>query len=104
MQIISEGTDETSDLKEAVRLLTESSKVFILGFGFHPTNIRRLRLDLLTHHQMKCTTHDLPADRRKLLDRYSTLAQPVHSTFPHRPQSGWFDGTIDEFIQKVGLT
>jgi hypothetical protein len=104
IQIISEGMDDTERFEEARRLLGESSKVFILGFGFHPTNLKRLKLELLTRHQLKCTTHELGADRRKSLDRYPGLTRPVDSGFPHRSQFGWFDGRIDEFIQKVGLT
>ncbi|MBN2129634.1 MAG: hypothetical protein JW741_09060 [Sedimentisphaerales bacterium] len=104
IQIISENIDQTDRLKEATALLRESSRVFLLGFGFHPTNLRRLRLDTLTRHQLKCTTHKLAADRYKLLDGYNGLTSPISPAAPHRAPSGWFDGTIDEFIQKVGLT
>ncbi len=104
IQIISEGVDETDKIGEAVRLLGESSKVFILGFGFHPTNLRRLKLESLASHQVWCTTEGLAADRRKQLDRCPGLNMRVDAICPHQSLSGWFDGKIDEFIQKVGLT
>lgn len=104
IQIISEGTDETDRLKEIVKLLGESSKVFILGFGFHRTNLRRLKLESLMHGQVKCTIHNLAADRRKQLDKCPGLNMRVDPMWPHQSPSGWFDGKIDKFIQKVGLT
>jgi hypothetical protein len=104
IQIISEDIDETDKLKQAVRLLQESSKVFILGFGFHPTNLRRLKLTLFKGYQLKCTTYKLTADRYKLLDKYCGITSMIDSNLPYLSTFGWFDGTIDEFIQKVGLT
>jgi len=103
IQIISEGIDDTEKLEQARRLLRESSKVFILGFGFHPTNLRRLKLESLTCHQLKCTTHELSADRYRLLAGCPGLTQRIDAAFPHLSDFGWFDGKIDEFIQKVGL-
>lgn len=104
IQIISENVDRSDTLNEAVKLLKGSSKVFILGFGFHPTNIRRLQLESLTQHQVKCTTHNLPADRFKLLETCPGLTTPINSKFGYQFKSGWFDGKIDEFIHKVGLS
>jgi hypothetical protein len=103
IQIISEGIDETDRLREAVRLLMESSRVFILGFGFHPANLRRLRLESLARHQVWCTTDGLAADRRKQLDKCPGLNMRVDPAWSHQSPSGCFDGKIDEFIQKVGL-
>jgi hypothetical protein len=105
IQIISESVDETDRLKEAVGLLRESARVFMLGFGVHPTNLRRLKLETLIKAQViRCTTHNLPAHRRRLLDRYSGLADDIDMRVPHRARSGCFNGTIDEFLQRVGLT
>jgi hypothetical protein len=104
IQIISEGTDDSDDLKEAVTLLGESSRVFILGFGFHPTNVRRLRLESLTRQIIKCTTAGLAADRRRQLERYPGLNMRLDPIWAHHSLPGCFDGEIDEFIQKAGLT
>ncbi len=42
IRIISEGRDDSPELQEARNAISEAERVFFLGFGFHPDNMRRL--------------------------------------------------------------
>lgn len=43
LKIISEGNINTEELQQAVRLMYESSYIYILGFGYHDENLKKLQ-------------------------------------------------------------
>ena len=45
IKIIHEATDDTPEFVEARKYLKDAIRIFFFGFGFHPTNCRRLKLD-----------------------------------------------------------
>lgn len=42
--VISESQDRSPEFERAIELLAQPAMIFFLGFGYHPTNIRRLRM------------------------------------------------------------
>lgn len=44
MKIIHESEDQTPEFDEGVKLLEKAERIYFLGFGYHPTNVRRLRV------------------------------------------------------------
>ncbi len=44
MKIIHESEDDTPEFNQAASLLEQSERIYFLGFGYHPTNVRRLRV------------------------------------------------------------
>lgn len=44
IKIISENMDNTPDFQMARRCLQQAERIFFFGFGYHPTNLRRLGL------------------------------------------------------------
>lgn len=44
MKIIHESTDRTAEFDQGVELLEKAERIYFLGFGYHPTNVRRLRV------------------------------------------------------------
>jgi hypothetical protein len=45
--VISEGQDESPEFNQAFELMSKAKNVYFLGFGYHPTNLRRLQIDKL---------------------------------------------------------
>jgi hypothetical protein len=45
IKIVHESTDESAEIRRAHDLLRASARVIFLGFGYHPTNVRRLKLE-----------------------------------------------------------
>ncbi len=56
IKIIHEGTADTSEFVQArdILLNSQEQQVFFLGFGFHPTNMKRLEMEKI--HQSSITT------------------------------------------------
>lgn len=44
MKIMHESEDQTPEFDEGVELLEKAERICFLGFGYHPTNVRRLRV------------------------------------------------------------
>ena len=44
MKIIHESEDQTPEFDQGVELLEQAECIYFLGFGYHPTNVRRLRV------------------------------------------------------------
>lgn len=47
IKIIPENTDDTEEFLIARKLLQESAHIYFLGFGYHPTNMKRLKFPLI---------------------------------------------------------
>ena len=44
MKIIHESKDQTAEFDQSVNVLEQAECIYFLGFGYHPTNVRRLRV------------------------------------------------------------
>ncbi len=104
IKIIHEDIGSTPDFLQAFELLRAAEKIFFLGFGFHPVNTARLRLERLDHPFVQCTTYGLAADRRKFLESFRT--RKGNALFCSMMGTGYevrHNKTIHQFIQDVGL-
>jgi len=104
IRIIPEEMDDTPEFIKARELLQNAKKIFFLGFGFHPTNIRRLSLTQLEDPSIQCTTLGLSADRHKFLDQFKT--RKGNAIFCSKMGTGHVvrqDKDIWHFIHEVGL-
>ena len=43
--VISERTAESKEFDEAFELMSSATKIFFIGFGYHPVNLQRLRVN-----------------------------------------------------------
>ena len=48
IRVIHEDVEETPELRQAWEWLGNCTRIHFLGFGYHPTNIKRLKMDSLT--------------------------------------------------------
>ena len=70
IKVIHEGTDETNELKQARQLITGSNQLYFLGFGYHPTNLTRLGVDVLRKPpKVMGTVYGLSYERIKEIKR-----------------------------------
>jgi len=57
IKILHEGSVKPStEFSKAHRLLSKAKRIYFLGFGYHPINIKRLRVDRLDKLQLKQAT------------------------------------------------
>lgn len=111
INILPEGHNANDEQeKEIDGLIIHANKIFFLGFGFHPENLRKINLDSLDFGDVKATIHDLPNDRRKELLNFTTIkgkyifAAP-HSSYQEHDGAGvLFNKTVGKFVHEVGLT
>jgi len=104
IKIIPEEMDDTPEFIKARELLQNAKKIFFLGFGFHPTNIRRLGLTQIEDPFIQCTILGLSANRHKFLDQFKT--RKGNAIFCSKMGTGHVvrhDKDIWHFIHEVGL-
>jgi len=44
IRVIAEKEDSSREFNKAYKIMNSASKIYFLGFGYHPTNLRRLRV------------------------------------------------------------
>lgn len=72
IRIIHEGVSLEKDetFSAARRILSNAARVYFLGFGFHPTNVRRLGLFDFARAEMKATATGLTSNEVNSLNTY----------------------------------
>lgn len=92
IKVIHEGTDESEEFKQAHELITKAQQLYFLGFGYHPTNLRRLNPDVLKKpKKIKGTVYELSLTRICNIERQSI------STF-NRKNQNLYDKRIYDFL------
>lgn len=85
IRIIPEVKDQgegfcTGEFQLAHRLLTEAERIFVLGFGFHPANIRRLKFftpENIKGREIYCSTAGMgPIETQHLVSRLQEFGIP----------------------------
>jgi len=70
IKVIHEGTDESEEFKQAHELITKAQKLYFLGFGYHPTNLRRLNPRVLMRpKKIMGTAYELSRSRIVNIER-----------------------------------
>lgn len=71
IKIIPEGTRDTPEFLRARKLIFKAEQLYFLGFGYHPTNLKRLGVDFLERLPSKImgTTLGLSLARERNLQR-----------------------------------
>jgi hypothetical protein len=65
IKVIPENQSTSEELDEAYRLLSEADRIYFLGFSYHSTNLKRLRIDELTKKEKERTRGDSRQSRMK---------------------------------------
>jgi hypothetical protein len=81
IKIIRELADVTEEFEQVHRLMSEASIVCFLGFGYHRTNILRLRVFELEGKRVLGSAYGLEDDERRRIRR---LFEPVKIHLGHR--------------------
>ncbi len=64
IKVIHEGTDESEEFKQAHELIANAQQLYFLGFGYHPTNLRRLNPRVLMQpKKIMGTSYELSLSR-----------------------------------------
>jgi len=93
IKIIHEGTADTPEFTQARNILLNSTQVLFLGFGYHPTNLKRLGIGTLKpkHNNVMGTSYGLSYERiinigelfPELTEGYGNLVPKDVYTFLH---------------------
>ena len=68
--IVSEGDDTSESFNRAYEILSESQRVYFLGFGYNDVNLRRLRIKQLQNPRIQWgTSHGLMKSERESINR-----------------------------------
>ena len=68
--VIHEGSEDTHELKQAREWIGECQQLYFLGFGYHPSNIERLKIESLPEKKyMKGTIQGLSLERKRAVTR-----------------------------------
>jgi len=72
--IISESKEDTKEFRQAFKLLrkADEGKIYLLGFGYNPVNLRRLKFNELINLKKLSpiatgTSYNFPATKQKVL-------------------------------------
>lgn len=78
IKIIHESVADTPEFTQARNILLNSTRVLFLGFGYHPTNLRRLRIETLKtkYLNVKGTSVGLSHERKEI---FFGLIPPLQS-------------------------
>jgi len=65
INIIFENVTEkvNTNFQKAIDLLKQAEKIYILGFGFHPTNLTRLKLNEIKKRNIVATCHEINEEK-----------------------------------------
>ncbi len=80
IKIIHEDTADTPEFTQARNLLLNSTRVFFLGFGYHPANLKRLGIDTLKtrHFNIWGTSLGLSHEREKNIGELIPILKKEH--------------------------
>ncbi len=74
MKIVHESEDDTPEFSQAADLLDRAQRIQFLGFGYHPTNVRRLRVfnspwdeAQRVRQEVRGTAQGIPAEEWKVI-------------------------------------
>ena len=75
IKIIHESSDEGTEFDQARQLLAGAERIYFLGFGYHETNLRRLRINDLCNpddpiREICGTVYGLSHQKREMLKKY----------------------------------
>ena len=74
IKIISENVDNSPEFESAHTLIKNTGLIYFLGFGYHPTNMRRLNPDLLRTKAVAGTAYNMgDSTRAELMKRWPFL-------------------------------
>jgi len=82
IKIIHEGVADTPEFTQARNILLNSKRVFFLGFGFHPANMKRLEIGTIQkkHLNVKGTSMGLSYARRENFFRLIPELKPIQDS------------------------
>jgi hypothetical protein len=89
IKIIHESVEEDPEFNEAFELLMVAERVYFLGFGFHETNLKRLRIESLCQPDAPdrtiCGTSDGLSQRQiQLVRGYKKMPNHLIDLFPQK--------------------
>ena len=87
IKVIHEGTDESDEFKQAHEKIQKAQQLYFLGFGYHPTNLRRLNPDVLKQaKKIEGTAYELSLTRIWNIERQSigTFNRKNHNLYDKR--------------------
>ncbi|KKM23054.1 hypothetical protein LCGC14_1619050 [marine sediment metagenome] len=100
LKIIHEGTDEDAAFREARELLAGATHIYFLGFGYNPTNIRRLQLHGLPGgHTIRGSTRGLTEDECN--DAEQAMSEGMPGNRLHEVRLVPEDWNVLEFLRNV---
>lgn len=68
IKVIHEGSDETDELEQAREWIRQCKRLYFLGFGYHPSNIDRLKIESLNERKhIMGTIQGLSREREEAL-------------------------------------
>jgi hypothetical protein len=66
IKIIHESIEDDKEFKRAWKLLNDAERIYFVGFGYHQTNVERLRVEeWVTGREVVGSAHDLLAKQRE---------------------------------------
>ena len=102
MKIVHESKDDTPEFREAVDLLNDAERICFLGFGYHPTNVRRLCIfkspwdkDRKARQEVHGTAQGIPAEEWQVV-----ADEVLHGNFRGRADGG----DCSSFLRQHPLT
>ncbi len=114
INIIFENMSDTisKNFQKATNLLEEAERIYILGFGFHPINMDRLKLNEMRQKNITATSFNLEPEVIQLVRERLALntAYPVFTIYsPHDAKRDQTKGTklynmsVYDFISKYAI-
>jgi len=92
IKVMHEGTDKSEEFEQAHEKISKAQQLYFLGFGYHPTNLRRLNPDVLKKpNTIKGTIYGLSHSRILNIERQGI------SVF-NRKNNNLFNDKIYDFL------
>jgi hypothetical protein len=74
IKIMHESMDSSPEFAKASDVMHQAQRIAILGFGYHPTNMRRLNIPLTDHEVVGTCLGHTHAEREHLMIKYRRLS------------------------------
>jgi len=87
IKVIHEDISDDPEFNQAYELMTAATRIYFLGFGYHPINLKRLRIKKLIRKDMSGTAYHLPIYLRNNATSIKTRAGHPVIQLMHSPQS-----------------
>ncbi len=98
--VIHEAGKDTDELKQARKWIVECKRLYFLGFGYHPSNVERLRIESLTEKK-----HMMGTMQGLSLGRTNQVFNMMASKSQLSPYKSMFYGNNYDFLHnRVDLT